>query len=106
MLNPTDFLSQEAYEEALDEAGRGCATNNDALREYARNAGAMAQQSQWILTPWDTWERNPFYAGPEQRHPEDDHYDDEDSAWEAPTQRRTLPTPDAGLYNTSDEVPF
>lgn len=26
---------------------------------------------QWILSDYDTWEQNPHYRGPEQRHPED-----------------------------------
>lgn len=49
------------------------ATNSEALAEYALNAGRENPGRQWILTPWDTWERNPAYAGPPQRHPEDDH---------------------------------
>lgn len=52
------------------------ASNNEALAEYAANAGEERPDRQWILTPWDTWERNPKYHGPPQRHPEDDDYDD------------------------------
>lgn len=50
------------------------ATVTEACREYARNAGMDDPDRAWILTPWDSWERNPFYRGPAVRHPED--YDD------------------------------
>lgn len=74
MLNPTDFYSQEDYEDAQDEMSRGFASLSDARAEYARNVGAEDRGRQWLLTGWDTWERNPYYTGPEQRHPEDDHF--------------------------------
>lgn len=48
------------------------ATETDACREYARNVGAECPDQAWILTSFDSWERNPFYAGPPCRHPEDD----------------------------------
>ncbi len=41
-----------------------------ACREYAQNYGAEYPRSQWLLTPWDTWERNPHYVGLDQPHPE------------------------------------
>lgn len=69
MPNPTDFYSEEDYRAALEERW---ATPSDARAEYAANAGAEAADRQWILTPWDTWEQNPCYAGPPQRHPEAD----------------------------------
>ena len=53
------------------------ATEASAAREYARNVGSENPDRPWILTNYDTWERNPFYSGPPARHPEDDHYDDE-----------------------------
>lgn len=46
-----------------------------AVREYAREHGAMEPDRAWILSPFDTWERNPFYRGPPVRHPEDDQDD-------------------------------
>lgn len=46
------------------------ATLEDACREYAQDYGKEHSQSQWLLTPWDTWERNPHYSGPDQPHPE------------------------------------
>jgi hypothetical protein len=75
MVNPTDFYSEEAYEEALADARAPLATPADAVREYAANAGAMQPDREWILTPYDSWERNPCYSGPPQRHPEEDPED-------------------------------
>ncbi len=49
------------------------ATYDDARAEFARNAGSDRPDSEWILTPFDTWERNPAYCGPKGRHPEDDY---------------------------------
>jgi hypothetical protein len=53
------------------------ATNNEALAEYARNAGMDNPDRAWILTPWDIFVANPFYQGPAVRHPEDDYGEDE-----------------------------
>lgn len=69
--NATDFLSEEAYDEACDEASRPQATVDDSIREYARNVGCEQQDREWLLTDYDSWVRNPFYAGPAGRHPED-----------------------------------
>jgi hypothetical protein len=55
------------------------ATPQDAVREYARNAGSENADQAWILSPYDTWERNPFYVGPPARHPEDDYGDYDDA---------------------------
>ena len=54
------------------------ATPTNAVREYAENVGREFRDRAWILSPYDTWERNPFYEGPEQPHPEDAIYMDED----------------------------
>lgn len=48
------------------------ATPTDAAHEYALNVGREHPESAWILTPYDSWEPNPFYSGPPVRHPEDD----------------------------------
>ncbi len=53
------------------------ATMTDAVREYARNVGADQADQQWILSPYDSWEKNPFYTGPDQGHPEDDRFEDD-----------------------------
>lgn len=47
------------------------ATISDAVREYAYNYNAPANVA-WVLSPYDSWERNPHYAGPYLGHPEGD----------------------------------
>jgi hypothetical protein len=56
------------------------ATEQEAVREWAANVGYEDhyKDRQWICSNYDTWERNPHYTGPEQRHPEDDEYGDDD----------------------------
>jgi hypothetical protein len=54
---------------------------SEALHQYASAHGAERPQCAWILSPFDTWERNPYYNGPEVAHPEDscwDYVDEED----------------------------
>jgi len=46
----------------------------EAVREWAWNAGQYRLDQQWILSNYDTWERNPHYTGPDQGHPNDDEY--------------------------------
>jgi hypothetical protein len=48
------------------------ATVDDAMREYAWTVGQYPRhlKSQWILTDYDVWVRNPHYTGPSQPHPE------------------------------------
>jgi len=48
------------------------ATHTDAMREYARNAGAEHPEQAWITTPWDVCMPNPHYTGPAKPHPESD----------------------------------
>ena len=45
-----------------------------ALRQYAAAHGEAHPDQEWISTPYDTWEKNPFFTGTPGRHPED--YDD------------------------------
>ena len=46
------------------------ATMTDAVQEYAMWVGKDRPLTQWILSDYDTWEKNPFYIGPDQGHPE------------------------------------
>lgn len=46
------------------------ATRPEAVREWAYNCGAPADQA-WILHDWDVWTKNPRYDGPPVPHPED-----------------------------------
>jgi hypothetical protein len=45
----------------------------EAVEEQRLIFGSENPEKQWILSSWDTWERNPFYTGPDQGHPEDDY---------------------------------
>lgn len=47
-----------------------------AIGEYARNHGELDTERAWILTPFDTWVKNPHYTGPAVPHPEEYDYDD------------------------------
>ena len=49
------------------------ATNNDALCEFARNAGKECPHVAWLLHDSDTWVQNPFYNGIPVAHPEYDN---------------------------------
>ena len=49
----------------------------EAVCQWARSYGSEHRDQCWILSDYDSWERNPFYTGPEQPHPED--YDEEPS---------------------------
>jgi hypothetical protein len=64
----TEEITTHMFEDASDHI----ATPSEACKEYARNYGSDHLNQAWILTNWDTWERNPFYSGPPQPHPEDD----------------------------------
>jgi hypothetical protein len=39
--------------------------------DYTRLVGEEFREREWILTPLNTWERNPFYTGPQTPHPVD-----------------------------------
>lgn len=71
------------------------ATPQEAAREQAYNEGRDNPGRAWVLTFFDTWERNPFYAGPPVPHPES-YYDSDDAE---PTAATTAPSPDV-------EIPF
>ena len=66
-------FSEEEYYARMDNEDR-CATIPEAISEWARNVGRDNQDRQWLLSDYDTWERNPFYTGPDQGHPEDDQW--------------------------------
>lgn len=59
------------------------ATPADAIREYVHVVGAESPDKVWILTDYDTWEKNPHFHGPLCKtawHPEDDEVDE--AFWE------------------------
>jgi len=71
----TDCISESCPDDQSEGGSR--AMPADAAREYAMNVGRENPQRAWILTPYDSWEPNPFYSGPPVRHPEDDPEPDE-----------------------------
>jgi len=46
----------------------------EAVREWARNFGHDHPDRAWLLSDLDTWERNPFYCGPAEPHPDEYEY--------------------------------
>lgn len=48
----------------------------EAVGEYTRNHGHDQPEREWILSPFDTWEKNPWYTGKPGRRPEDWGYED------------------------------
>ena len=70
-------------------------------REMAFHLGAANPDKQWVCTDFDVWEKNPFYSGPEQPHPECDIY---------PEGAEMLPPPPAEIHVPElagdDEIPF
>jgi hypothetical protein len=44
---------------------------DDAVREYVWNVGRDRKNVEWILSPYDTWHKNPYYTGTPGVHPED-----------------------------------
>lgn len=51
--------------------------NREAFQQYAHVYGLLDVNQEWVLSPFDTWERNPHYTGTPGRHPEED-WDEED----------------------------
>lgn len=43
-----------------------------AVHQYAGVYGAENRDRPWILSPFDTWEPNPYYQGPPAKHPEEE----------------------------------
>lgn len=60
-----------------DDYGFTYATDSDWDRSAASELGAENQNRAWVLTDRDVWHKNPYYRGPEVRHPEDDQENDE-----------------------------
>jgi len=66
--------------------------HSGSVREYARNVGRERTDCAWILSLLDSWERNPFYVGPLQTHPEDDYAnaDIDEDGWTDELERDML----------------
>lgn len=82
---------------------------NEAIQEQRQIFGMENPDSQWILSSWDTWERNPFYHGPEQQHPEDDSsYEDWQSheAWLQAMKNADIIARQNQIEEEEDNIPF
>lgn len=59
------------------------ATRSQAVSEWAWNVGRERLGDAWLLSDYDTWERNPHYTGPDVPHPESDEpWSSEAIAWQ------------------------
>jgi hypothetical protein len=80
------------------------ATMSEAAREFAANACNPETCTGWILSPFDSWEKCPHYAG--QPHPEDFDYDEPATAEPKPTSRFDIKVGQAVMVTLRDaEVP-
>lgn len=62
------FQHEESYSDTLSYSQ----WQAEAVRQYAGDHGRDRPDLAYILSPYDTWETNPFYVGPRQPHPESD----------------------------------
>ena len=85
-MNDSDSLTSGEYMSA-------------ALRQYAAAHGADRPESQWVLSPFDTWELNPHYDGPNQPHPEEWHPED---APDASAAAEAITDDDCWAHGSSD----
>ena len=49
----------------------------DGIREWVWWAGQDCPNAEWMLSDYDTWEKNPHYTGKPGRHPEDPYWEHE-----------------------------
>ena len=42
-------------------------------KEMIQEFGREKPNQAWILSGYDVWEKNPYYVGPDQAHPEADY---------------------------------
>ncbi len=66
----TNMLTPEEY----DPPTYGGTPQQEAHQEMVLLFGAERPERAWILSDYNVWEPNPFYQGPPQPHPEDDHH--------------------------------
>lgn len=62
----------EDYEGAYTDSLSDSQWRVAAVAQFAADRGRDRPDLAWILSPFDTWEPNPFYTGPAQPHPEFD----------------------------------
>lgn len=72
-----DDYEREREEALACESLSQGAYNRLAVNQYAAAHGEDSPDQAWILSPFDSWEPNPFYRGPPVPHPEEYDYDEE-----------------------------
>jgi hypothetical protein len=50
------------------------ATESDAIREWTSAVGCENRDRAWLLSNYDTWERNPYYVGAPVPHPDSEEW--------------------------------
>jgi hypothetical protein len=93
----TDYMNADDYGMDGYERQGVLATPADAVREWVHNVGRENPDQAWFCSNYDTWEKNPFYAGPPVRHPEDDSEDYADA--NEPAREGSIPA-------ERDDAPF
>jgi len=87
---------------------------DEAIREWVWIVGAERPDECWLLSPHDSWHRNPHYTGPDVPHPEFNWAaccwkDDERSVW-ADNYKRPASFWDIKAQpeceDWSDDIPF
>ena len=87
-----------------DDAGFTYSTDTEWDMADAYQQGVLYPERAWVCTDRDVWHKNPFYKGPPQPHPEDDH------AWEAIQAGHAYEEPVAWCQpktlDINDDMPF
>ena len=50
-------------------------THRELVDDYTLSHGEFETERAWILSPYDTWEPNPFYKGRPQKSPDELEYE-------------------------------
>lgn len=92
--------------EQYDPPTYGGTPQQEAHAEMIQIFGFENPDSQWILSGYDVWEKNPYYHGPEQQHPEDDTPSELWSPYVAPVPAYAAESEQEPRDNEDDEIPF
>ena len=82
-------------------------SRSELVAQWVRAVGADRQNEAWIASPYDTWEKNPYYVGPPVQHPEE--YFEECLAFDecyCTTSNGIVGSIDAKMAAEEDEIPF
>ena len=73
------------YVQEQEELDFRVASISEVAAYQAAVDGEFQPEVEWILSSWDSWERNPYYTGKPGPHPEEEEYftPEEEAAREA-----------------------